>query len=330
VNWQSKKILVTGAGGFIGSHLTESLVELGAHVRAFIRYNSRNDRGYIDALASDEIKNSLEVHWGDLKDPNAVRKVVRDVDFVFHLGALIAIPYSYVNPMDFVQTNIVGTANLLNACLESGIERFVQTSTSEVYGTLHYAPIDEKHPIEGKSPYAASKIGADQIVLSYYRSFGLSATVIRPFNTYGPRQSLRAIIPTIITQALSSDCIRLGSLHPTRDFNYVADTVKGLLKVVSLEQTIGEIINLGTGRETSILELCEMIRHLVGREMPIVQDHVRVRPAASEVDRLICDNLKARQMLEWQPRTSLEEGLKKTIEWVKHRPSHRKTIEYVI
>jgi len=321
--------LVTGAGGFIGSHLTQSLIESGARVRAFVRYNSRNDRGSLDTLPS-EFKGSLEIYWGDLKDPSAVRKAVRGVDIVFHLGALIAIPYSYINPMDFVQTNVVGTANVLNVCLENEIERFVHTSTSEVYGTLHYAPIDEKHPIAGKSPYAASKIGADQLVLSYHCSFGLRATVIRPFNTYGPRQSLRAIIPWIITQALNSDCIRLGSLHPKRDFNYVADTVKGLLKAVSVERTIGETINLGTGQETSILQLCEIIRHLVGSEIPVIREEVRVRPVASEVERLICDNLKARQMLEWQPRTTLEEGLKKTIEWVKYKLRHRKIVEYVI
>jgi dTDP-glucose 4,6-dehydratase len=329
VNWQNKKVLVTGAGGFIGSHLAESLVGLGAPVRAFIRYNSRNDHGYLDTFPP-EIRNSVEIYWGDLKDPNAVRKAVHGVDIVFHLGALIAIPYSYVNPMDFVQTNIVGTANILHACLEGDIERFVQTSTSEVYGTMHYAPIDEKHPIEAKSPYAASKIGADQLVLSYQRSFGLRTTVMRPFNTYGPRQSLRAIIPTIITQALTSDCIRLGSLHPTRDFNYVGDIVNGLLKAVSVEQTIGATINLGTGRETSIQQLCEITRRLIGRDIPIIRDQVRVRPAASEVDRLVCDNSMARQLLEWQPRTSLEEGLNRTIEWIKHKPSHRKTVEYII
>ncbi|MDZ7289983.1 MAG: GDP-mannose 4,6-dehydratase [candidate division KSB1 bacterium] len=329
MNWQNKKILVTGAGGFIGSHLTESLVELGAQVRAFVRYNSRNDKGYLDTLHS-EVKKSLEIHVGDLKDPNAVRRAVRGRDCVFHLGALIAIPYSYINPMDFVQTNVVGTANVLNACLDSEVERLVHTSTSEVFGTMHYAPIDEKHPIEGKSPYAASKIGADHLVLSYHRSFGLRATVIRPFNTYGPRQSLRAIIPTIITQALNSDCIRLGSLHPTRDFNYVTDTIRGLQKAVTLERTIGETINLGTGRETSILQLCEIIRKLIGRDIPIIKEEIRVRPATSEVDRLVCDNSKARKMLEWQPRISLEEGLQKTIEWIEQNASQRKTIEYVI
>jgi dTDP-glucose 4,6-dehydratase len=329
VNWSKKKVLVTGAGGFIGSHLTESLVELGAQVRAFIRYNSRNDKGYLEAFPP-EVKKSLEIHVGDLKDPNAVRNAVRGTDIVFHLGAVIAIPYSYVNPMDFVQTNVVGTANLLNACLDGGVERFIHTSTSEVYGTLHYAPIDEKHPIEGKSPYAASKIGADQLALSFHRSFGLRVTIIRPFNTYGPRQSLRAIIPTIITQALNSNGICLGSLHPTRDFNYVADTVRGLQKAVSLEQTIGEIINLGTGRETSIQELCEKILWLVGRGIPIVTEKIRMRPAASEVDRLICDNSKARKMLEWQPRVPLEEGLKQTIEWIKSTFEKKKTVEYVI
>jgi len=329
MNWQNKKILVTGAGGFIGSHLTESLVRLGARVRAFVRYNSRNDKGCLDAFPP-EVKGALEIYVGDLKDPSAVRQAVRGVDLVFHLGALIAIPYSYVNPMDFVQTNVVGAANVLNACLDSEVERVVHTSTSEVYGTLHYVPIDEQHPIIGKSPYAASKIGADQLALSYHRSFGLRVTVIRPFNTYGPRQSLRAIIPTIITQALNGDGIRLGALHPTRDFNYVADIVNGFQKAVSLESTIGETINLGAGREVSILQLCEIIRCLVGRDIPIVREERRVRPAASEVERLICDNFKARQMLEWQPRLTLEEGLKKTIEWVEHHSGQRQTLEYVI
>ena len=329
MNWSNRKILVTGAGGFIGSHLTESLVKLGAQVRAFVRYNSRNDRGYLDTLPAD-VKSALEIYVGDLKDPSAVRNAVRGNDLVFHLGALIAIPYSYINPMDFVQTNLVGTANVLNACLESKVERLIHTSTSEVYGTLHYAPIDEAHPISGKSPYAASKIGADQLALSYYCSFGLRVTVIRPFNTYGPRQSLRAIIPTVITQALNSDQIHLGALHPTRDFNYVTDTVNGFLKAVSVERSIGEVINLGTGREISILQLCEIVRQLVGHELPIHEEKRRMRPAASEVERLICNNLKARQMLEWQPRVTLEDGLQKTIEWIKLNSGQPQAVEYVI
>jgi dTDP-glucose 4,6-dehydratase len=328
MNW-AKKTLVTGAGGFIGSHLSEALVKSGAQVRAFVRYNSRNDRGHVDHLSAD-IRNALEVFVGDLKDPAAVRNAVKGMDYVFHLGALIAIPYSYVNPMDFVQTNIVGTANILNACLEHGVQRFIHTSTSEVYGTLHYAPIDEKHPIEGKSPYAASKIGADQLALSYHRSFGLPVTIVRPFNTYGPRQSLRAIIPTIIAQALQHDEIRLGALHPTRDFNYVTDTVRGVLLAAASDPAVGEIINLGTGMETSIQALCDMVLAMVGREIRIVRETKRVRPGLSELDRLVCDYTKARQLLEWHPRVSLHEGLQQTSVWVKQHTNFHEVAKYVI
>ena len=328
MDW-SKKILITGAGGFIGSHLSEALVQLGGRVRAFVRYNSRNDRGHLDHLPS-EIKNALDIYVGDLKDPAAVRNAVKGMEFVFHLGALIAIPYSYVNPMDFVQTNVVGTANVLNACLEHGVQRFIHTSTSEVYGTMHYAPIDEKHPLEGKSPYAASKIGADQLALSYHRSFSLPVTIVRPFNTYGPRQSLRAIVPTIMAQVLHHEEIRLGALHPTRDFNYVTDTVRGFLLAAASEPAVGEIINFGSGLETSIQELCDTILRLAGRELPTRREERRVRPGLSELDRLVCDNSKARQLLEWQPRVSLHEGLQHTLAWLQATVGRRKTLDYVI
>ncbi len=330
MNWSNKKILVTGAGGFIGSHLTESLVKLGADVRAFVRYNSRNDNGYIETF-SPEIKENIDIYSGDLKDPDAVLQAVRDRDIVFHLGALIAIPYSYVNPMDYVQTNVVGTANILNACLKSNVERVVQTSTSEVYGKMQYAPIDEKHPIEGKSPYAASKIGSDKMALSYYYAFGLNVSLVRPFNTFGPRQSMRAVIPTIITQAINDDFIRLGSLYPTRDFNYVSDTVNGFIKAASLEQAIGETINTGSGREESIQALCEIILNLMGREIPIIQEDKRTRPSNSEVNRLICDNTKAREILQWKPEVTLEEGLEYTIAWVREQMKMKeKSAEYII
>lgn len=329
MNWRSKKILVTGAAGFIGSHLVEQLILGGAHVRAFVRYNSRNDRGNLEKLPA-EIRNAVEICVGDLKDPSAVYSAVRGIDIIFHLGALIAIPYSYVNPMDFVQTNIVGTANLLSAVNKLGVERLVHTSTSEVYGTLHYSPIDESHPIEGKSPYAASKIAADQLMISHHRAFGLPITIIRPFNTYGPRQSLRAIIPTIICQAFQGKEIRLGATEPTRDFNYVLDTVSGMMSAVTIEQTIGEIINLGTGREISIGRLSALILGILGKSVPIRKEAIRLRPKRSEVYRLVCDNSKALRMMEWKPRFSLEQGLELTIEWLRHRAPSKHETEYVI
>ena len=329
MNWSRSRVLVTGAGGFIGSHLTQRLLQLGARVRVLVRYNSRNHKGYIDSFSPAE-KSDLEIFVGDLKDPNAVANVVRGVDMVFHLGAIIAIPYSYINPFDFFQTNIIGSAHVINACLKYDVERIIHTSTSEVYGSMKYCPIDETHPLEGKSPYAASKIGADQIMGSYYHSFGLKITTVRPFNTYGPRQSLRAIIPTIITQALNNDRILIGALHPTRDFNFVSDTVAGMIKCATSEDSIGEVVNLGNGKEISIQELCSKICKLVGRKVPIVQQNFRMRPGTSEVDRLCCDNLKAQKILEWQPRVSLDDGLRQTIDWIKQTYKNAKIEEFVI
>ena len=325
---ESKRTLVTGAGGFIGSHLVEALVRLGAKVSVFVRYNSRGDLGLLEKLPG-EIKQELEVFAGDLKDPEGLRRPVKGCDLVFHLGSLIAIPYSYINPMDFVQTNIIGTANLLNACLGNDLEKIVHTSTSEVYGTATYCPMDEKHPLQAQSPYSATKIAADKLAESYYRAFGLPVAIARPFNAYGPRQSARAVIPTIILQALNRDKVMLGSLHPTRDFTYVKDTVSGLIEVARAPSSIAEVINVGCGREISIGELVQTILSLIGKEAEILTESQRVRPEKSEVERLMCDNSKARKLLGWEPRTSLEEGLRLTIDWFLSHVGEYKT-DYAI
>ncbi len=327
--WQGKKVLVTGAGGFIGSHLTERLVRLGANTRIFLRYNSRDDKGLIDELPKP-IQDSLETFVGDLKDPEAVRKVVRGRDIVFHLAALIAIPYSYVNPLDFVQTNVLGTANILNACLDNNISKIVHTSTSEVYGTARYVPIDEEHPLQPQSPYSASKAGADALARSYFCSFGLPVSIIRPFNTFGPRQSLRAIIPTIVLQALNKDEIKLGSIQPTRDFNYIDDTVNSFILMAENEKSIGEVINIGSGREIRIEDLVYKIAIIMNKEVRIITEEARVRPEKSEVFRLCANNKKAKEILNWSPKISLEEGLKKVIAWVKLNSSKNSVDKYVL
>jgi dTDP-glucose 4,6-dehydratase len=324
MNIEGKKTLVTGAGGFIGSHLTEALVRMGAKVRVFVRYNSRGDLGLLERLPSD-IREELEVFAGDLKDPEAVRNAVKGCECVFHLGSLIAIPYSYINPMDFVQTNVVGTANLLNACLGTNMEKVVHTSTSEVYGTAIYCPMDEKHPLQAQSPYSATKIAADKLAESYYRAFGLSVATVRPFNTYGPWQSARAVIPTIILQALNGDKIMLGSLDPTRDLTYVEDTANGLIEVAKTQNSIGEVINIGCSQGISIGELAQMILSIMGKEAEILRDDRRVRPEKSEVERLICDNSKAKKLLGWAPGTSLKGGLRRTIDWFNSHVGEYKT-----
>lgn len=316
MNWQGKSVLVTGAGGFIGSHLTERLIREGARVRAFVRYNSRHDIGLL-ALLPAELLSEAEVIAGDLRDSEAVRQAVKGVEIVFHLGALIAIPYSYRHPREVVETNILGTLNVLMAAMELGIQRIVHTSSSEVYGTAQYVPIDEKHPLQGQSPYSASKIGADKIAESFFRSFGVPVAILRPFNTYGPRQSARAVIPTIITQALVLDRIRLGALDPERDFTFVEDTVEGFLRMGLAEGVEGQEVNLGTGTCLSIGDLAHKILRLVGRDLPIVCEEERLRPPQSEVLRLHADARRARQMLGWQPRVSLDEGLERTIAWIR-------------
>ncbi|MDQ6692921.1 MAG: GDP-mannose 4,6-dehydratase [Chloroflexota bacterium] len=325
--WVGKRVLVTGAGGFIGSHLVERLVHEGASVRAFVHYNSRADWGLLEWLAPD-ILSSIEIAFGDLKDPDAVRTVIEGREVVFHLGALIAIPYSYKNPVDVVQANLIGTLNVLTASRSTKVERMVQVSTSEVYGTARYAPIDEEHPLHGQSPYSASKIGADKLAESFYCSFDLPVVTLRPFNTYGPRQSARAVIPTIITQALTSDVVRLGALSPTRDLTFVHDTVRGFLLAGSVSGIEGETINLGTGQEVSIGGLAERIIALVGRSVTLEADPARLRPEKSEVLRLIADNRKAALRLGWTPTVSLDEGLELTIEAVRGSLSRYKPAVY--
>lgn len=315
MDWKDKKVLVTGAGGFIGSHLVERLVGLEAQVRAFVRYNSRSDWGFIEDLPEDA-RSKVEISTGDLKDFGAVWNAVKDREVVFHLGALIAIPYSYINPGDAVQTNVIGSLNVLNASRECGVEKLVHTSTSEVYGTALYVPIDEKHPLQAQSPYAASKIGADKLAESFHLTYDLPVATIRPFNTYGPRQSARAVIPTIIMQALTQDKVSLGAVHPTRDFNYVGDTVSGFIRVAESPESTGEVINIGSGREISIVDLAYKIASLMDKNVDIISDASRIRPKKSEVNRLLADNTKARKLLQWEPKISLDEGLSKTIEWI--------------
>ncbi len=314
-HWSRKKVLVTGAGGFIGSHLIERLLDLGADVKGFVRYNSRNDWGLLEIIPPQKL-DSLQIVSGDLQDFDAVFSAVRDVDVIFHLGSLISIPYSYIRPRDTIENNILSTLNILTAARDLGVEKVVHTSSSEVYGTALYVPIDEKHPLQGQSPYSASKIGADKIVESFYCSFDLPVATIRPFNTYGPRQSARAIIPTIITQAIEQEKIKLGSLFPTRDYTFVKDTVNGFIRTAESKSSIGEVINIGSNFEISMGDLAQRISSLLNKDIMIMQDSSRVRPLKSEVKRLWCDNAKAKRLLGWEPQVSLDEGLKETIEWV--------------
>ena len=313
--WTGKRALVTGAGGFIGSQLTESLVRGGARVCAFVRYNSRGDAGLLRQLPQ-EITSELEIVAGDLRDTAAIDGAVAGVDVVYHLGAIISIPYSYKHPMETAETNFMGTLNVLLACRAHGVERLVHTSTSEVYGTAQFTPMDESHPLQGQSPYSASKIGADKLVESFYRSYNLPAVTVRPFNTYGPRQSARAVIPTIITQALTSDCIRLGNLDARRDFTYVRDTVDGFLLAAGAPDVLGQELNLGTGADISVGELAAEIVRQIGRPVEVATESERMRPEKSEVQRLLSDNGLARRVLGWEPSYSLEDGLRETIAWI--------------
>lgn len=310
------RLLLTGAGGFIGSHLAQRLVELGASVRALVRYNSRNDWGLLEQLPAPILK-QIEVVPGDITDPFGVGRAVAGCTMVFHLAALIAIPYSYIAPAQYVAVNCGGTLNLLEAARSHGVARFIHTSTSETYGTARYTPIDEDHPLQGQSPYAASKIGADKLAESYHLSFDLPVVTVRPFNTFGPRQSARAVIPTIITQALTGDAIRLGHLDPRRDLTYVADTVEGFVKAAAAPAAVGQVINLGTGRTVSIGELAQTIIDIMGRPKSILSTAERSRPPASEVWHLESDNRKARDLLGWQPHTTLAAGLAQTIDYIR-------------
>ena len=315
MQWKDKNVLITGAGGFIGSHLTEKMVQLGADVNAFVRYNSRNCWGHLESLNSEDLE-KINVISGDLRDSDAIINASKDVDVIFHLGALIAIPYSYIHPRETIETNISGTLNVLNAAKFNDVEKIVHTSTSEVYGTARYVPINESHPLQGQSPYSASKIGADKIAESFYTSYDLPVATIRPFNTFGPRQSTRAVIPAIITQALTRDTIKLGSLHPTRDYTYVSDTVEGFVSIAESPKSIGEVINIGSNFEITIGEIAKKIVDLCNRDVKIISDSERMRPKKSEVERLWCDNSKAYELIGWKPKISFEEGIKRTIEWI--------------
>lgn len=319
------KILITGADGFIGSHLVEEAVKEGKKVKAFVYYNSFNSWGWLDLLSKD-ILSEIEVFTGDIRDPNGVRNAVESVEEIFHLAALIAIPFSYHSPDSYVDTNIKGTLNILQAAREKEVNRILITSTSEVYGTAQYVPIDEKHPFQGQSPYSATKIGADRLAESFYRSFDMPITIVRPFNTYGPRQSARAIIPTIITQLLTGkEEIKLGSLTPTRDFNYVKDTVSGFLEIAKSKKTIGEEINIATQQEISMKELAEELIKQINPNAKIICDKDRLRPEKSEVNRLLGSNQKILQLTNWKMKYNLESGLKETIEFFEKNIEKYKT-----
>jgi NAD dependent epimerase/dehydratase len=313
--WAGRSVLVTGAGGFIGSHLVELLVARGAKVRGFVRYTSTGGRGWLDRL-EPSTQNEVDVFRGDLVNPEAVAGAVAGCEIVLHLGALIPIPYSYRHPREFVAANVVGTLNVLEAARRVDVRRIVQVSSSEVYGTAQMIPMPEEHPLHPQSPYAATKVGADQLALSFARSFGLPVVVARPFNTFGPRQSARAVIPTIVTQALTRDRIELGAVEPTRDLLYVADTAAGIARCAEADDVVGEVFNLGTGRERSIREVLDRVLAATGKELPIEQAEERLRPPDSEVDRLCASVEKARTRLSWEPKVSFGEGLRRTIDWI--------------
>ena len=325
-----KKVLVTGADGFIGSHLVESLIEKGHEVRAFVYYNSFGNWGWLDTLEKNQL-NHIEIFSGDIRDPNGVRTAMRGMDTVFHLAALIAIPFSYHSPDSYVDTNIKGTLNVLQAARDLGPERVLVTSTSEVYGTAQYVPIDETHPFQGQSPYSATKIGADRLAESFYRSFHLPVSIVRPFNTYGPRQSARAIIPTIITQLLAGkEEIRLGSLTPTRDFNYVKDTAAGFISIAESDRTIGQEINIASENEISIGDLAKVIIRQINPGARVVCDEQRLRPEKSEVNRLLGSNSKLKMLTDWKQRYTFEQGISKTIDWLSHNMDKYKVDLYSI
>lgn len=325
--WRGKRVLVTGAGGFIGSHLAERLVESGARVRALVRYSSTGAWGWLDS--SPHVR-QMEVIPGDIRDADSVRAALRDQEVVFHLAALIGIPYSYVAPTAYVRTNIDGTLNVLQAAREMGTSRLVHTSTSEVYGSARYVPIDEEHPLQGQSPYSATKIAADKLAESYSLSFGAPVVTVRPFNTFGPRQSARAVIPTIITQCLRGPRVRLGALTPTRDLNFVENTVQGFMAAAQAPDVVGQTVNLGSGREISVGDLARLIGSLTGRDIEVSSDEQRLRPSGSEVERLLADTSRARRLMNWEPTVTLEEGLTATIHWIEEHLEHYRPDVYAI
>jgi len=321
-DWTRKSVLVTGAGGFIGSHLVERLVERSAHVRAFVRYNARGDQGWLEDTPA-HLRREIDVFAGDVSEYHSLRRAMQGIEVVFHLAALIGIPYSYASPAAYVRTNVVGTLNALQAACDMGVAKFVHTSTSEVYGTARYVPIDESHPLQAQSPYSATKIGADALAYSFHCAFGLPVAIIRPFNTYGPRQSLRAVIPTILCQILDRRAVHLGARHPTRDFTYVSDTISGFLAVAESPAAVGEVVNVGSGAEITIGALAGLIAELVGCEAPVELEDSRLRPPASEVERLWANTAKAQELLGWRPVYELRAGLLKTIDWFReHRSAY--------
>jgi NAD dependent epimerase/dehydratase len=326
-DWSGRRVLVTGAGGFIGSHLCERLVELGANVRAFVEYNSLGSWGWLD---DSRCRGDLEVVLGDVRDGDSIASAVGGIDTVFHLAALIAIPFSYEAPLAYLQTNTIGTANVLRSAQRAGCRRVVHTSTSEVYGTARYVPIDEAHPLQAQSPYAASKIAADKLAESFHLSFGIPVATLRPFNTYGPRQSARAVIPTIVTQALAGPTVALGNLTPTRDFTYVTDAVEAFVGISDCEAAVGRIVNAGSGQEISIGSLAERIEELVGRRPPVEHDPRRVRRADSEVERLCADASLARDLFGWAPIVELDEGLQATVGWIAENLDRYRTGFYAV
>jgi dTDP-glucose 4,6-dehydratase len=313
---KGKNVLITGAGGFIGSHLTERLVQEGANVHAFVRYNSKNSAGFIDDF-DDKLKSKVNVIFGDILVLETIQKALKGIDCVFHLAASISVPYSFKNPEEVIAVNTKGTLNVLTAAKDNKVSRILTTSSSEVYGTAKFVPITEEHPLQGQSPYAASKIAGDKYAESFYKAYKLPLTIVRPFNTYGPRQSARAVIPTIIVQAMTKEKIHLGSLSPRRDFLFVKDAVEGFMKIAKAgEQTYGEVINLGSGKDISIGEVAEKIVKLLGKDIPIESDEQRIRPDKAEVQRLLCDYSKAKRLVGWEPKFSFDQGLKATIDWI--------------
>jgi NAD dependent epimerase/dehydratase len=327
MNWNNKRVLVTGAGGFIGSHLTERLVELGAQVRAFVHYNALGSRGWLD---ESPFKRDIECFAGDVCDRDSVGHAMRDREIVFHLAALIGIPYSYHAPSSYVRTNIEGTLNVLQAAFAQGVEMFLHTSTSEVYGTAQYVPIDEGHPLQGQSPYSASKIGADKMAEAFHKTFNMPLITVRPFNAFGPRQSARAIVPTILTQLLAGESVHLGNLAPTRDLNFVSNTVDGFVLAASTPGAIGLTVNLGSGREISVGDLARLMAGLLGKAIQVEMDESRLRPKKSEVERLVANSQLARTLLGWEPRVDLESGLRKTIAWFQGHQERYRTDGYVL
>ncbi len=329
INFLNKKVLVTGAGGFIGSHLTEQLLQISSETRAFIHYNSRNNWGYLEEIPSS-LRSNINVITGDLRDFHSVKSAMKQIDIVFHLGALIGIPYSLSNPKDVIDTNIIGTFNILQAALECQVQKIIHTSTSEVYGSAQYIPIDENHALSPQSPYAATKIAADKLSEAFFHSYNLPVSIIRPFNTYGPRQSLRAIIPTIISQLINDKKVVVGNLNPKRDFTYVLDTVNGMLLLAQHDKTEGMTFNLGIGKSISINELIELISKIMKIDAKIIIDHERIRKNRAEVEELNSNNSKAKNMLSWNPKYSLKEGLALTINWINSRKNIFKTQLYNI